>query len=84
MRRRAVTRPYLSRLELVLHAVLESLAFDFHRRQHQTVADKVGGVADTFGCFEAAEKCKTIMVRVIHRTSGYHAVSAHCMTYQYR
>lgn len=34
--------------------MLKTFAFDFHRRQHQAIADEVGRVADAFGRFEAA------------------------------
>jgi len=34
--------------------VLEALALYFHRGEHQTVAHKVGRVADAFAVFEAA------------------------------
>lgn len=45
----------LARLELVLDAVLETLALDLHRRQHQAVADEVRRVADALGRFEAVK-----------------------------
>lgn len=44
---------YLSRLKLVFHAMLETLPFDFHRGEHQTVTDEVGRIADTFGRLKA-------------------------------
>lgn len=46
----------LARLKLVLDAVLETLALDLHRRQHEAVADEVGRIADTLGRFEAVGK----------------------------
>lgn len=49
----------LARLELVLDAVLEALALDLHRRQHQAVADEVRRVADALGRFEAVAGVKT-------------------------
>lgn len=40
-------------MELVLDAVLETLALDLHRRQNEAVADEVGRIADALGRFEA-------------------------------
>lgn len=47
---------YLARLKLVLDAVLETLAFNLHRRQYQAITDKVSGVADPLARFEAGNK----------------------------
>lgn len=53
---------YLSRLKLVFHAVLETLAFDFHRGEHQTVADKVRCITNSFGRFEAVIKKRKLII----------------------
>ena len=54
-----------ARLELVLDTVLESFAFHFGRRQHQTIAHEVGRVAESFA------RPETVQVRLftldIHR-----------------
>lgn len=49
---------YLARLKVVLHAVLEPLAFGFEGRHDQAVAHKVCRVADAFAGAEAVAKKK--------------------------
>lgn len=66
----------LARLELVLDAMLEPLAFHLHRRQHQAVAYKVRRVADAFGRFET-EKREIIKTGDITRRSRFKLLTCH-------
>ena len=59
---------YPSGLELVLDAVLEPLALDLHRSEHQAGADKVGRVADALAGLEAVQV--GLFSLDVHRVDG--------------
>lgn len=40
-------------LKFVFDAVLKAFAFNFHRRQNQTISDKMSGISNAFARFEA-------------------------------
>lgn len=53
----ASTLPYLARLEIILHTVLETFSFGLQRCDYQTVANKMSRVAHSFA------STKTVLIK---------------------
>ena len=60
---------YLPGLKVVFDTLLESFALDLHRRDDESVAQKVRGVADAFTCAEAKASSITLEIEMSVRIS---------------